>query len=391
MSYLYKPQQYYLPASISLAAENGATALDSLLPKTPEATTPASSSLDDVLEASANAFGSLNSDKHSSALLYLFLAHAHVLRTIPLHARAQRIPRPSDDLIKTLESFLASAFSSVAAAIRQLPLTDALNDIDIDGRVFYLLVNEVLTASSASETGDLVELLGPTVHQAAEALWARVSVKTQPDFAALRADFPSESNELPSLPAARDTETVLPFSNPVSDEHLKDVHVATAERDTAATIQNQLPRDSKFDDVTYWENPKPVLPTHLGGPAPPVLDARARKKRDRKEQRFSEYLRIHESSYAFADRQFRFTVAAMQKSAASLTGASGASLKQQAIPAVGKRSASGLKAAAAAKENARPSSNANSRSSTPKPGSKPAPAKALTSKEKLLAENAAKK
>lgn len=73
-------------------------------------------------------------------------------------------------------------------------------------------------------------------------------------------------------------------------------------------------------------------------------------------------------------------VAAMQKSAASLTGAMGTSLKQQAIPAVGKRSVSVAKAAAKEKPAVERA-----------PVKQPKGGKALNSKEKLLAENAAKK
>lgn len=86
---------------------------------------------------------------------------------------------------------------------------------------------------------------------------------------------------------------------------------------------------------------------------------------------------------SFTDPSLPIAVAAMQKSAASLTGAMGTSLKQQAIPAVGKRSVSVAKAAA--KEAERRPAVVQAARKEPKGG------KALTSKEKLLAENAAKK
>lgn len=82
------------------------------------------------------------------------------------------------------------------------------------------------------------------------------------------------------------------------------------------------------------------------------------------------------------------TVAAMQKSAASLTGAMGTSLKQQAIPAVGKRSVSVAKAAAKGEGKG---GYQSAMEKHVKSGGKVGAGKALTSKEKLLAENAAKK
>lgn len=77
----------------------------------------------------------------------------------------------------------------------------------------------------------------------------------------------------------------------------------------------------------------------------------------------------------------------MQKSAASLTGAMGTSLKQQAIPAVGKRSVSVAKAAAKGDKGGYQSAMEKHVKSGGKVGAQ----KAMTSKEKLLAENAAKK
>lgn len=219
-----------------------------------------------------------------STLLFLFVAHALLLPSIPLSARAQQITTPSENLTKTLESFLSAIFSSLSSIIATLPSTDGLAAFDIDGRLFYLLVSQVLTAESEL---DLAALLGADVFARATALTSSVGA---PSLASFRSAFPSESNELVPLPATVAEPTLLPFSNSTFDKHLSSVHVSTAETETSATLANALvenDRDTRFDDASYWENPRPVLPTHLGGAAPVALDARARKKRDRKEQRFS--------------------------------------------------------------------------------------------------------
>jgi hypothetical protein len=219
---------------------------------------------------------------HSTALLYLYLSHAFLLESIPLASRAQRLQAATKELSATLESFLTGVYGSLTSAIDALPLDDTLPEIDLDGRLFFLLVLDALTCPTAPELSDL---LGPTVFARVSTLWTNLNPNPV-DLSALRAAFPSESTELPPL-AIKPLTTLLPFSNPVIDKHLTTVHVSTSEKDTPATTKNALADDTVFDDRTFWENPKPVLPTHLGGPAPVALDARARKKRDRKEQRFS--------------------------------------------------------------------------------------------------------
>lgn len=237
------------------------------------------------------------------------------------------------------------------------------------------------------------DLLGPTASAQVDALWSTLG-QSPVDFAALKSMVGSDlttstlSPAVPSQSATEATPSVLPFSNPTIDPYLTSVHVSSSPAPTAATIENALEGNSNLGDTPYWENPKPVLPTHLGGPPPAALDARARKKRDRKEQRFSTSsfpfsLPLLVAPRAHSLTPSPFTVAAMQKSAASLTGAMGTSLKQQAIPAVGKRSVSVAKAAA--KEAEKRPAVVQAARKEPKGG------KALTSKEKLLAENAAKK
>ncbi|GAA5967019.1 hypothetical protein JCM21900_002356 [Sporobolomyces salmonicolor] len=374
-----------LPANIVAATEAARASLEAAKPTLPAVSpAPASASLDDILQSAASTFLTTSSNvPHASALLQLYLAHAYLLPTLSLRSRAQRIPTPSKELMAVLEPFLSAFYSATAAAIEALPATEQTNplaDFDLDGRIFLLLLLDVVTSSS--DPPAFADLLGPEVSSRLDSLWSKVSSSSSPDFAALRSALSNQSTDLPALSLPQTESTVLPYSSPIFTAHLSTVHVSVSAQSTLASLPNKLDRDSVFDDERGWTNPKPALPTHLGGPPPPVLDIREKRKRDRKEQRF---------------------MAQMQKSAASLTGALGGALKQQVIPAVGKRSASVLKekAAAAAKASlsapgsgtTTPTGSEAGRepSTTGGRGSKRDKPKVLNSREKLLAENAAKK
>ncbi|KAK4055914.1 hypothetical protein OIO90_003171 [Microbotryomycetes sp. JL221] len=350
MTYLYRPDTRFLPNYVTAAAQEAQNTLDNALPQL-QALEVAGTTPSDLLAAALNAFSP--SDEQERALLYLFTAHALLVETIPLASRAQTIPPPSKELLTKLDSFGSKLYPLLSAAVASTSIKDALEDFDVDGRLFYLLVNNVLTGGV-----DLADSIGATIHDKVEQLWAKTG-HSKADIAVLRSAFPSETSEHPPAAAAEE-DTLLPVNNEVVDKYLKDVRVSVSDDASAATITSKLPSNTRFDDETFWENPKPVLPTQLGTAPPPNLDPRQKKKRARQEQRF---------------------MAAMQKSAASLTGAMGSSLKQQVIPAVGKRSVSVAKAAAKPQAPVR-----QPQSKGGKQGGKP-----LNSKEKLLAENAAKK
>ena len=227
---------------------------------------------------------------HSQALLYTFVSHLLLLRTIPLASRAQaQLPTPSSDLSSALEAFLAPLYQALAASVGQLSINDTVASLDIDGRVWFLLLAEVLKGEQ-----ELEELLGATVFGQVEQLWSSLGFE-KVDVSALGTAFPAASAL--SAPAAAEQEdqiataaepSLLPYTSTAFSPYLTEVHVSSSDAPTSATIKNALDKDSHLGDEPYWENPKPVLPTHLGGPPPAALDARARKKRDRKEQRFSE-------------------------------------------------------------------------------------------------------
>ena len=371
-----------LPANITSATDAARSSLDSAKLALPSVSKPASSSsLDDILDSAASTFLSASSSiPHASALLQLYLAHAYLLPTLPLRSRAQRIPKPSAEIMTVLEPFLAAFYSATGAAVDSLSdSTDALPELDFDGRIFFLLLLDVI--ASSQDAPAFTDLLGSDAASRLDSLWSKLSPSAAPDFSALRSAIPSQSTDLPELPAPIVEDSVLEYDSPIFTAHLSSVNVSVNADSTLATLPNKLAnkldKESVFDDERGWVNPKPTLPTHLGGPPPPVLDLREKRKRDRKDQRF---------------------MAQMQKSAASLTGALGGTLKQQVIPAVGKRSASAIKEkAAAASKAARSSANtpAGSGAATPtgseRGGKKAEKPKALNSREKLIADNAVKK
>ncbi|GAA5881820.1 hypothetical protein JCM3774_001290, partial [Rhodotorula dairenensis] len=378
-----------LPSNVTTAVASARSALDEALPALPEIKdAPATASVEDVLRAAGSTFfaAANGTSAQDSALLYLYFSHVLLLPTVPLRSRAQRLPTLSKEVMVVLEPFLTRVYASLTAAVEALPESERLNplvDFDLDGRIFFLLLVEVLNGeTSAASMGDF---LGPEVASRLTTVWSSVTGAAEPDFAALRSGLPAQTGELAPAPEKITEDSVLPYSSSIFTEHLATVKVTVAPDSTLASLPNKLASESVFSDERGWSNPKPALPTHLGGAPPPVLDYRAKKKRDRKEQRF---------------------MAQMQKSAASLTGALGGALKQQAIPAVGKRSQSAIKEKAAlASKASRPTTPApGSGAATPTGseagrdgnttggrGSKRDKPKVLSSREKLIAENALKK
>lgn len=276
-----------LPPPILAATNASREALDAatISPFSP-ASEPSSASSSDLLSNAAQTFLGIQSDALSSSLLFIYLAHAALLDSIPLASRAQRLPTPSAELSTYLDTtFLPTLYQSLSATIDALPLQAPFPSLDLDGRLFFLLLLETLVSSAP-----LSDILGPTALETATAQWTALG-QSPIDLSVLRTRFSSESTFLPPLPAV-EASTLLPFSNPAFDSHLSGVHVSVSDKATNASTTNELDADTVFDDTTYWHSPKPLLPTHQGGPAPVQLDARQRKKRDRKEQRYSAFFSV---------------------------------------------------------------------------------------------------
>lgn len=327
--------------------------------------TPASSKFDDILTNAANVFLSLPVlSAIDRALLYVYLAHVPFVRSLSLATRAQPLRSVSSALSSHLStSFLPKLQTALSKSVEMLDISTGSNgDYDIDERLFTLLLIELAVSSSPS----LESLLGPTVHAEAERLWSTLSSRPASlDLSIISAHFPHDPSALAPIPVptAESNYTLLPFSNPSFDPHFSLVNVATSSSTSAkAMMPNRLPSSTVFSDATPWHYAKPLLLTHLGSPPPPkvpLLGWQIRKKA-RQEGKF---------------------MAQMQKNASSLTGATGGTLKQTAIPVVGNR--------AKVKPASTPSSGGAHQSGPGKKGGKEV-VKVLNSREKLLAANAAK-
>ena len=238
-------------------------------------------------------------------ILFAFLGHLVIVPTLTLEQRAQKLAALHPQLSEMLvNSFLPSAFLAVESVMVSAKP-------EVDGHIFVALLSFALEHADMS----FAELFGDAVCQQLDALWASTKLG-RCDSATLAARFPSplavelSANAVNSLPVRM----LLPFSNPVFDEHLAQVHVDVGEEDPPDVVTH-LDFDTVFNDVYHWHNHKrTILPAHLGGQTYQPLDAR---------QRFRML------------RHAQFLMRIVERQAQTLTGAFGIPLQRMIILSVG--------------------------------------------------------
>ncbi|TPX36142.1 hypothetical protein SmJEL517_g01613 [Synchytrium microbalum] len=346
-----------LAPGIQAAADTARETLELLIPA------PISAALlqnEDIIYRAASAcFESGPKDPVLEALLFLYIAHVKLLEYIPLPERAQKLTVDKTPLLAYLETtFFPFLYKCITAVVDSIPATTPLPFLHLDGRIFYQLVVETISHPS------LGDVLGQPVFESVSQQWMTITKNHAPDMNILQRQFGSNlSNGIDvSKPTVDDNfKSLLPFSNPIFDGHLKDVHVRVDETDSSllANAAGPLGFQSVFVDDKHWHNEKPLVQKLTERET-----AWQQKKKLRQEQKF---------------------MAHMQKSAASLTGASGAILRKITIPMVGKRITSAASA-----------STAKSKSSSAKPAKESRPSSSSSSSkmskaDQIKAENIAKK
>lgn len=250
-------------------------------------------------------------------LLYVFVAHILLLDGLSIEERAQSLrhlhPKLEDEVV---HRFLPVLYHKIDACTASSNI-----HLDVDGRVFVALLDFI--ASHRDLT--ISDIVGPSASTRLDAIWATVKTPT-PDITTFCAQFPPPPSPPSTLNSSPPSEpfSLLPFENDVFDDELSSIHVDVSPSDAAITTDSHMDFNvagTVFADTHHWHNPvKSILPEHLGGGkvvAKPV-DAKARKKFFRREQRF---------------------MASLQRQAGTLTGAFGAVLKQTVIVPVGAQTA----------------------------------------------------
>ncbi|RDB27046.1 hypothetical protein Hypma_005061 [Hypsizygus marmoreus] len=244
-------------------------------------------------------------------LLYLFTVHCVLLRSISVQERARRL----EDLPQELASLLLTKFLPRLFFIASNALSVSHSSFEVDGRVLCSLVRFVILHQPES----FPALIGQPVFATVQRLWSSIG-SPGINLAAFAEQFSQFTRPSADVNAARfevQPLRLLPFDNPVFNTELSLVKVPVEEGDGPQRAPHlDFSLGTLFSDTQHWHNQKPILPSYLGGSSPKPLDERHRRRILRQNQRF---------------------MATMQAQAGTLIGASGGSLQQIVIPAVGSK------------------------------------------------------
>lgn len=303
------------PAALWNAARDGETELEnklreqtSLVPLAPlHVTPPSHDELDPLLKEALDYLFKYQIELPDLfwELASIFFLHIIILPTLPVSERA----RPVEDLHGDLVAMLVGKFLAKVNTIMASFILKYNRFVDIDGRVFTRILRYTIS-NGHSRTITLTDLVGTDISSRLETVWRSVNAPP-PDFMKLSTCFPTRVDPGPSSTASDGPKpiTLLPFHNHIFDGELAVVHVEVSDEDQASSFPRlQFCKGTPFTDSKHWHaNHRAILPKHLGGEGWKDADERSRQRRLRREQRF---------------------MVNMQRLSASLTGASGRTLKQ---------------------------------------------------------------
>ncbi|KIY45565.1 hypothetical protein FISHEDRAFT_76419 [Fistulina hepatica ATCC 64428] len=183
-------------------------------------------------------------------LLYLFSAHLFLLDFLSIHERAQPpvIIRP--DLISVIScSFLPIVYAVLRHLVQKTDL-----DVDIDGRLFLFLVQQAV-----EHPGTVSQMLGEEIRSATETAWSSAGFSlSQVNLHALETYNHVVHPPVPALDLTAQPRSLLPFSNPIFDEPMKDSNflISNVEADTSKMVESMdtNTHDIPFEDSRHWHS-----------------------------------------------------------------------------------------------------------------------------------------
>ncbi len=304
------------------------------------------------------------------AILWVFLAHGILLRSLPLELRSQAEASLPPALVSTLTKHILPDLLTAFGLCLPNELT---TQPPIDGRIFGLLLAQLIKPDAVP-----LKVLGAENFKTTQTLWSSVTSDAV-DFSVLKS-FSTSSAGVTKPPAPEfDDFPLYPFDNQVFNEAFESVAVTTRSSTSLDAIPPPLLEfggTSIFTSSTRRRTEKAVPPKHLGGDDGKPKDRRAREKMLRNNQRFMRNL---------------------ERQAKSLTGAKGAPLEQEVITTLGQGGTASGRNTRPSTRPGTPDSQAGSRSHSiqhqqlASPKGKKAKEPKLSSADKLRAQIAAQK
>ncbi len=242
----------------------------------------------------------LEDDPEVKDLATHFLAHTALITSLPLSNRRQHTQRPISDEHSRLQSFLAKFSKMSSTLVSSSAWSEAMEgetvscDISdlIDGRLFEAIMMGGSERNFPPQPTLNFEGLARSL-----CTLSGVHVKVPTGLQ----DPPSPPNEVND--STSDTLSILPFSNPVFDNHLTSINLRVTSLKSSDRQSGRI-----FQEVSHWHNAKRRLDPKQGQQTPASAKDKARSlKRD---QRF---------------------MAEMQSYAASLTNAAGKALEPEIV------------------------------------------------------------
>lgn len=322
---------------------------------------------------SAKAFLSTTNSTDGSlrrAILWVFLAHGILLRSLPLELRSQAEAGLPPALVSTLTRHILPDLLTAFGLCLPNELTIQPS---IDGRIFSLLLAQLIQPNAIP-----LKVLGAETFKTTQALWSSVTSDAV-DFSVLKTFSIGFAGVTTSPAPEFDDFPLYPFDNQVFNEAFESVAVTTRSTTSLDAVPPPLLEfggNSIFTSSTRRRTEKAVPPKHLGGDDGKPKDRKAREKMLRNNQRFMRNL---------------------ERQAKSLSGAKGAPLEQEVITTIGQGATASGRNTRPNTRPGTPDSQAGSRShstqhqqlASPK-GKKPKEPK-LSSADKLRAQIAAQK
>jgi len=214
----------------------------------------------------------------------LFLLHIALLKRLPISARRFRETPVAAHISQFLSMFAVTAERTMESVAWASTLQDSTAQVDvcdaIDGRLFNVV---------ASGIGQLPREVQDDLTRYQSAVKSLVDIEVSMEM--------THATESEIVDAVDDTEdnnrsdtSVMPFSNPVFDKHLKSIHLSI---DEAAENRGSNLSARIFREVSHWHNAKKPL-AHKGPPT--ALSAKEEFWIARRNQWFMAEMRDYASS-----------------------------------------------------------------------------------------------